>query len=67
MRARRRAAVRLYAKPDRKGREARDVMLGLYKTCRKQGLSLYHFIGDRLGIPGPKIPALATLVTPARA
>jgi len=45
-----------------RGREARDVMLGLYKTCRKQGLSFYHFIGDRLGIPGPKIPFLATLV-----
>jgi hypothetical protein len=48
-----------------RGREARDVMLGLYKTCRKQGLSFYHFIGDRLGIPGPKIPALATLLAPA--
>jgi hypothetical protein len=48
-----------------RGHEARDVMLGLYKTCRKLGLSLYHFIGDRLGIPGPKIPILATLVRSA--
>ena len=48
-----------------KGRDARDVMLGLYKTCMKLKLSFYHFIGDRLGIPGPKIPPLATLVRPA--
>jgi hypothetical protein len=48
-----------------RGREASDVMLGLYKTCMKLRLSFYHFIGDRLGIPGPKIPILATLVRPA--
>jgi len=48
-----------------RGREARDVILGLYKTCMKLRLSFYHFIGDRLGIPGPKIPILATLVRPA--
>ncbi len=50
-----------------KGRDARDVMLGLAKTCMKLKLSFYDFIGDRLGIPGPKIPALATLVRPAPA
>jgi hypothetical protein len=50
-----------------KGREARDVMLGLAKTCMKLKLSFYDFIGDRLGIPGPKIPDLATLVRPAPA
>jgi hypothetical protein len=47
-----------------KGRDARDVMLGLAKTCMKLKLSFYDFIGDRLGIPGPKIPNLATLVRP---
>jgi hypothetical protein len=45
-----------------KGRDARDIMLGLAKTCRKLKLSFYEFIGDRIGIPGPKIPPLATLV-----
>jgi hypothetical protein len=45
-----------------KGRDARDILLGLAKTCRKLKLSFYDFIGDRLGIPGPKIPPLATLV-----
>ena len=44
------------------GRDARDVMLGLSKTCRKLKVSFYHFLGDRLGIPGPKIPSLASLV-----
>jgi hypothetical protein len=47
------------------GREARDVMLGLYKTCKKLRVSFYHFIGDRLGIKGPKIPPLPTLVRAA--
>jgi len=45
------------------GRDARDVMLGLAKTCMKLKLSFYQFLGDRLGIPGPKIPDLATLVS----
>jgi hypothetical protein len=46
-----------------KGRDARDVMLGLAKTCMKLKVSFYQFVGDRLGIPGPKIPDLATLVS----
>jgi len=50
-----------------KGRDARDIMLGLAKTCMKLKVSFYDFIGDRLGIPGPKIPDLATLVSPAPA
>lgn len=45
------------------GRDSRDIMLGLAKTCRKLKLSFYEFIGDRLGIPGLKIPPLATLVS----
>ena len=44
------------------GRDSRDIMLGLAKTCRKLKLSFYEFIGDRLNIPGPKIPPLAILV-----
>jgi len=49
------------------GRDARDVMLGLAKTCMKLKLSFYDYIGARLGIPGPKIPDLANLVRPAPA
>ncbi len=49
-----------------KGRDARDVMLGLAKTCSKLGLSFFDYVGDRLGVPGPKIPPLAGLVNPAQ-
>ena len=48
-----------------KGRDARDVMLGLYKTCKKLRISYYQFLGDRLGMQGPKIPPLHALVRPA--
>jgi len=46
------------------GRMARDVMLGLSKTCRKLRLSFFDYLGDRLGLNGdqPKIPPLANLV-----
>jgi hypothetical protein len=46
------------------GRRARDVMLGLSKTCRKLGLSFFTYLGDRLGLDTgqPKIPPLADLV-----
>nr|WP_244627251.1 transposase [Microvirga tunisiensis] len=46
------------------GRMARDVMLGLLKTCRKLGLSFFTYLGDRLELDTgqPKIPPLATLV-----
>jgi hypothetical protein len=46
------------------GRLARDVMLGLQKTCRKLGLSFFTYLGDRLGLntDQPKIPPLADLV-----
>ena len=50
-----------------KGRDARDIMLGLAKTCMKLKLSFYDYIGARLGIPGPEIPNLANLVRPAPA
>jgi hypothetical protein len=45
-----------------KGRDARDTMLGLAKTCMKLKLSFYDFVGDRLGVPGLKIPLLASLI-----
>jgi hypothetical protein len=46
------------------GRMARDVILGLSKTCRKLGLSVFTYLGDRLGLNGdqPRIPPLADLV-----
>ena len=49
------------------GRVARDVMLGLSKTCRKLGLSVFAYLGDRLGLnpDQPKIPPLAILVARA--
>jgi len=50
-----------------RGRDARDIMLGLAKTCMKLKVSFYHFIGARLGIPGPEIPPLASLACEAPA
>jgi hypothetical protein len=49
------------------GRLARDVMLGLLKTCRKLGLSFFTYLGDRLGLnpDQPRIPPLADLVIQA--
>jgi hypothetical protein len=49
------------------GRLARDVMLGLLKTCRKLGLSFFAYLGDRLRLntDQPKIPPLAILVARA--
>ncbi len=46
------------------GRLARDVMLGLSKTCRQLQLSFFAYLGDRLGLSTdqPRIPSLADLV-----
>jgi hypothetical protein len=48
----------------RNGRIARDVLLGLIKTCQKLGLSFWHYVGDRLGASAPErvVPPLATLI-----
>lgn len=45
-------------------RQARDVMLGLMKTCRKLGISFFTFLGDRIGlkISNQKNPPLAQLI-----
>ena len=48
-----------------KGRQARDVMLGLAKTCKKLKIPFFDYLSARLGIAGPAIPQLATLVSPA--
>jgi hypothetical protein len=47
------------------GRDARDTMLGLAKTCRKLKLSFYEYLGSRLGLVGTQIPLLAELIRPA--
>jgi len=48
------------------GRTARDVMLGLMKTCRKLGVSFFRYLGDRLHIPAViTIPPLPDLVRQA--
>jgi hypothetical protein len=48
------------------GRTARDVMLGLLKTCGKLRVSFFRYLGDRLHIPGAiTIPQLPDLVRKA--
>ena len=48
------------------GRTARDVTLGLMKTCRKLGVSFFRHLGDRLHVPGAAaIPPLPDLVRQA--
>ncbi|HEV7268224.1 MAG TPA: transposase [Falsiroseomonas sp.] len=50
------------------GRTARDVLLGLMKTCRKLGVSFWRYLGDRLQVPGAAtVPCLADLVRKAAA
>ena len=45
------------------GREARDAFLGLMKTCAKQGISFWDYLGDRLGVPdAPPIAYLPDLI-----
>ncbi len=48
------------------GRTARDVLLGLMKTCRKLGISFFRYLGDRLHVPGVvTVPPLPDLVRQA--
>src|ERR671911_599887 len=45
------------------GRDARDACLGLMKTCPKQGLTFFDYLGARLGVPeAPLIAPLPDLV-----
>ena len=45
------------------GRDARDAFLGLMKTCAKQAISFWDYLGDRLGVPdAPAVPSLAGLI-----
>ena len=48
------------------GRQARDVMLGLMKTCRKLGVSFFGYLGCRLGVQDARsVPPLECLVRAA--
>ena len=46
------------------GRIARDVMLGLAKTCAKFKISFFPYLGAQLQVPGTAAPQLASLVAP---
>ena len=49
------------------GRDARDVLLGLMKTCQKLGVSFFDYLGDRLDVPSaPHITPLPDLVLAAQ-
>jgi hypothetical protein len=49
------------------GRDARDVFLGLMKTCQKLGISFFDYLGNRLDVQGaPKVPHLPELVLAAK-
>jgi len=50
-----------------KGRQARDVMLGLAKTCKKLKIPFFHYLGARLGIPGPQSPSSQPSSAPPQA
>jgi hypothetical protein len=46
------------------GRDCRDAFLGLMKTCAKQGIPFWDYLGDRLNVPGaPNVPQLPDLVS----
>jgi hypothetical protein len=45
------------------GRDCRDAFLGLMKTCAKQGIRFWQYLGARLAVPGAAdVPPLATLI-----
>ncbi len=45
------------------GRGARDAFLGLMKTCAKQRIPFWDYLGDRLAIPGaPAVPRLPDII-----
>ena len=45
------------------GTQARDTFLGLYRTCRKLGISFRQYLGDRLSLPNaPSIACLPDII-----
>jgi hypothetical protein len=50
------------------GRDCRDAFLGLMKTCAKQTIRFWDYLGARLGVPGaPHVPRLPDLIRLAEA
>ena len=47
------------------GRDCRDAFLGLIKTCAKQSISFWDYLGCRLGVAGSaNVPLLPALIRP---
>jgi hypothetical protein len=45
------------------GRDCRDALLGLAKTCRKLGIAFWDYLGARLGVcRSPSVPQLPDLI-----
>jgi hypothetical protein len=44
------------------GRACRDAFLGLLLTCQKLGVSVWDYLGHRLGVPGAEAPSLPDLI-----
>ena len=45
------------------GRDCRDAFLSLMKTCAKQAIRFWDYLGARLGVPGaPSVPLLPDLI-----
>ena len=45
------------------GRDCRDAFLGLMKTCAKQAIRFWDYLGARLGVPGAvSVPLLPDLI-----
>jgi len=45
------------------GRDSRDAFLGLMKTCTKQAIGFWDYLGDRIGVPNAlAVPSLAELI-----
>ena len=48
------------------GRDCRDAFLGLKKTCAKQSIRFWDYLGCRLAVPGAAgVPMLADLIRQA--
>ncbi len=46
------------------GRDCRDALLGLMKTCGKLQVSFWDYLGDRLAVPdAPAVPLLPQILS----
>jgi len=44
------------------GKRCNDTFASIGKTLRKHGISFLSYLRDRLGLPGPKVPAIADII-----